>query len=78
VYGDEGNDRIHVEAHDVENSVSEGSGNDKIYFKGGGGYQDGGDGNDHIFVDGGGGNLYGDKGNDVLEASAGYNYYYYY
>ena len=75
VNGDEGNDKIHVEAHDVGSSVSGGSGNDKIYFKGGGGYQNGDNGNDYIFVDGGGGDMNGGNGNDILEASGGDNYY---
>ncbi len=75
VYGDEGNDKIHVEAHDAESSVSGGSGNDKIYFKGGGGYQSGDNGNDYIFVDGGGGDLQGGKGDDILEATGAANYY---
>lgn len=75
INGDEGDDEIHVQLYDVGSAVYGGSGNDRIYFKGGGSYQGGDDGNDYIFVDGGGGDLKGDEGDDVLEATGGDNRY---
>jgi Ca2+-binding RTX toxin-like protein len=77
VNGDDGNDKLHVEAHDIESGISGGSGNDKIYFKGSGGNSGaaGDDGNDHIFVDGSGSSLNGGNGNDILEATGAYNEY---
>jgi Ca2+-binding RTX toxin-like protein len=71
VNGDDGNDKIHVHAFDVENPVHGGSGNDKISFKGGDGILLGDDGNDYILDDGGDGYLNGGNGNDILEASSG-------
>jgi Ca2+-binding RTX toxin-like protein len=75
INGDEGNDEIHVQLYDVGTAVYGGSGNDEIYFNGGGGTQYGDDGNDYVFVDGGGGDLKGGEGDDILEASGGSNFY---
>jgi Ca2+-binding RTX toxin-like protein len=73
VNGDEGDDEIHAKLYDVGSSLSGGSGNDKLYFNGGGGYQSGDAGNDYLVVISGGGNLQGGEGEDVLEASEGDN-----
>jgi Ca2+-binding RTX toxin-like protein len=75
VNGDEGDDEIHAELYDIGSGVSGGSGNDKLYFNGGGGYQSGDDGNDYLLVISGGGNVEGGEGDDVLEASDGDNFY---
>jgi Ca2+-binding RTX toxin-like protein len=75
INGDEGDDEIHVQLYDVGSPVYGGSGNDEIYFKGGGSTQYGDSGNDYVFVDGGGGDLKGGEGNDILEASAGSNFF---
>ena len=64
IAGDEGDDEIHVELHDVGSGVSGGSGNDKIFGKG---YDvNGGGGNDYLSLDYAP-YIEGDEGNDVLE-----------
>jgi Ca2+-binding RTX toxin-like protein len=75
-YGDEGNDNIHIEAYDIENGASGGSGNDKLYFKGGGGFLYGDDGNDYLLIESGSADIHGDKGDDTLEGSDGYSFYF--
>jgi hypothetical protein len=64
VNGDEGNDEIHVELHDVGSHVGGGSGNDKIFGKGYG--VDGGEGNDYLSLDWAL-DIHGGEGDDILE-----------
>jgi Ca2+-binding RTX toxin-like protein len=64
VYGEKGNDEIHVELYDVGSGVFGGSGNDKIFGRGYG--VSGDEGNDHLSLDSAV-DLKGGEGDDVLE-----------
>jgi Bacterial Ig domain/RTX calcium-binding nonapeptide repeat (4 copies) len=72
VSGDEGDDEVHIETHDIPDlaNANGGSGNDKLYIVSGGGGLVGGDGNDYLFVEVAGG-LDGGEGDDILEAQQG-------
>jgi Ca2+-binding RTX toxin-like protein len=75
INGDEGNDEIHIEVHDVGSWVHGGSGNDEIFGKGYG--VSGDEGNDYLSLDWAL-ELHGDSGDDVLEVldpSEGGSYY---
>jgi Ca2+-binding RTX toxin-like protein len=64
VNGDEGNDEIHVEVHDVGSAAHGGSGNDEMFGKGYAVFGD--EGNDYLSLDSAT-QIEGDEGDDVLE-----------
>jgi Ca2+-binding RTX toxin-like protein len=69
LYGDQGNDEIHIDSQEISSAHAlGGGGNDEIYSSGSEELQ-GNDGNDYLF---GGSSLDGGKGDDILEGAAFY------